>query len=254
TRDPGGANRIVALDPATGSEDTGRGFANETSKGGDGSSIGIITGLLGDYATGRIYATTRSGGSSATVWCVDVSGATAQLVWSAAVGDADAAPSLRSGVLYVGTLTGEVVALDADTGTVRWTYATGDGPVKAVVWPSFANADLYLATTNTLWALTDTGSSASLHWSVTAVPTPSSPLERLGSGRLLVGGGDGKLYELDAVTGTVQGSVAVASGQLGSPSYDSTSALALVGAEDGTVSAVSMSAGAAPVRGVHPLW
>jgi outer membrane protein assembly factor BamB len=243
TRGAGGANTLFALDPATGATVTGLSFTNDPSQGGDGLGIGIITGVLVDYDTNFATFTSRdlAGGSSATVWCVDLGGATAQLVWSAAVGDIDGAPSLYGGRVYVGTNTSNLVALDAATGAVAWTFSAGDGPVKGHPWPRFGTSELVFATTNTVWSVQDNGSSAVKLWDTATISTPSIPLLVVGTDQLLVGGGDGTLYQLDADTGAVTGAEMLAAGSaLGSPAADVVNGSAHVGAENGVVYTVEL--------------
>ena len=130
-----------------------------------------------DYPTRRVYFASRerSAGKS-TLWCLDVTAGGATLKWKRALGDIDGSPVLRNGVVYVGTNTGVVYALDADDGDTRWTFATGDGPIKGFVFPDRLDQDLYFSTTTRVWGLTDNGAAAAQKWAaVTSIPSPSYP-------------------------------------------------------------------------------
>jgi outer membrane protein assembly factor BamB len=245
TRNATSANKLYALDPASGEK------LAEFDNGGGTSAIGIITGISVDYATGNVYFTSRAsgGGSSHTLWCVHASrtaGATVASLtyaWSLPLGDSDGAPILRQNRLYVGTNAGEVKAVDPTTHQVVWTYTCNplNGPIKGYVFPRLGSSplQLFLATTDRVWAILDNGTTASLSWSV-AVPKPSTPLYVSGTNHLLVGGGDGTLYQLDTdKNGKVSGSVSLGSSPLGSPGLDVTNDMLLVGSTAGLVHAVA---------------
>ncbi|MEE8217387.1 MAG: hypothetical protein V3S03_00315, partial [Vicinamibacteria bacterium] len=78
------------------------------------------------------------------------------------------------------------------------------GPVKGFVWPDRSSTDLYFATNNFVWGISDTEapsmpnkfpSGVSLGGSV----TPSTLLFVPGSTYVYVGGSDGTLYEIDVL-------------------------------------------------------
>lgn len=243
TRAGGQDNRVVALDPASGQ------MLWWFDNGGGANGIGIISsGVTVDYATNRLYFTSRarSGGSADTVWALAFTPSGANKVWSRALGSIDAAPSLYGGRLYVGTNTGHVYALDAATGATLWSYATGGGPVKSFVAPETVPVPrrLVFSTTSSVWALRDEGSSASLLWRQDAIPTPSGVLWVPGQPWLAVGGGNGRLYQLQLSDGSVS-SVQLSPNNvsIGSPSFDVTNNLVYVGSEAGAVFAVSLPAG-----------
>ncbi len=239
TRNASADNSLVALDSLSGA----RRLAYSYSEPG---AIGIITGITVDYDTERVYFTSRArdGVNNHTVWCVDVSGSSAVKVWSRAVGDIDGGPVLAGGRLYVGTNAGTVVALElADNGATMRTYATGDGPVKGYVWPEWGTSNLYCSTTNRVWSLVDPGSGSQLvrRWdSGSSVPSPSVPMLLDSAGRVLVGGGDGRLYQLDAATGALAGAaVALGTSALGVPAFDVLNGILHVGSTSGVVHAVA---------------
>jgi len=241
TREAGAANTLVALDPATGAADSAMSFSNTVAQGGDGLDLGIITGITIDYASTYAYFTTRenSSGSDHTLWCVSLGGSSSSLVFSLALGNIDAAPVLYSGTLYVGTTAGDIVAVNASTGSINWTVATGDGAVKSFVFPRFGSSEIYLATTTKVWAMQDNGSSATTLWNISTIPSPSAPLQLPGTSLLFVGGGDGTLYQVNMSNGLVDASLALSSAALGTPSADVINSTLQVGSEDGRIHLVA---------------
>ncbi len=241
TRESSAANTLFALDPSTGATDSAMSFTNSSAQGGDDQAMGIITGVYADYGNDYAYFTSRenSSGSNHTIWCVDLSGASVSLVWSAALGNIDAAPVLYSGRVYVGTTAGDVVALDALTGAVKWTKSTGDGAVKAFVFPRFGTSEIYFSTTNKVWGLSDNGSSYSDLWGVSTVSSPSAPVQLPGTTLLFVGGGNGTLYQLNMTNGGVDASLALSTAALGIPSADVVNSTLQVGSEDGRIHLIS---------------
>ncbi|NOZ93875.1 MAG: PQQ-binding-like beta-propeller repeat protein [Acidobacteria bacterium] len=242
SRDAGLDNLMYLLDPTDGHIIAG--FDN----GGGAGGMGIISSSATvDYATNRIFFASRSraGGSQDTLWCLQFTAGGFTKVWSKPYGDIDGAPVLLSGRLYVGNNAGVVYAVDPANGAEIWDHATGDGAVKGFIWPQYTTSTprkLYFSTTNTVWALTDDGSSASLTWSTTAIPAPSIPLAPFGGSALYVGSSDGRLYQLDAATGGVDTSVTLGDGSatIGSPAMDVVNNMAYVGSESGAVYGVAL--------------
>ncbi|RKZ70226.1 MAG: hypothetical protein DRQ48_06630, partial [Gammaproteobacteria bacterium] len=217
-----------------------------------GGTIGIISsGATVDYANNRLYFASRENpsGSNHTLWCISFDGTSASLVWSKAYGDIDSAPVLFDGVLYVGTNAGIVGAVNPVNGDIIWTYSTNDGPVKGYIDYEFVTGGprkVFFATTNDVWALTDNGASVSLAWRQTDnavdVVGPSIPLTLADQGAMYVGSTDGRLYQLNTASGAVVTSAVMGAGTatVGSPGYDWMNSLAYVGAEDGSVYAVTL--------------
>ena len=127
-----------------------------------------------------------------------------------------------------------------------------DGEVKGFAFPDRRNADLYLSTNTRVWGVNDTVDPANPNlvplWSVTDIPTPSIVLHWPGTDYLYVGGGDGRLYEIDVASPTPQTtkkSVTLeANAQIGAPSLDGPKSLVLVGSATGVVYAVRAAASA----------
>jgi hypothetical protein len=241
----GGNNRFYALDAASG------GVVNFFDGGGAPTDVGVVSGGVSvDYATRRVYFTSRRAGRPDTVWAFDASAAGLSLAWSRAPGDVDAAPVLRGGRLYVGTVGGEIRAYDASVGPLEgsepWSapFPTLDGSVKGFLFPDRLSSDLFFSTNGKLWSIRDDGGDAGFNWSTTAVPSPSIPvIGRVGGiAYVFVGGGDGRLYQLDAATGLQVTSVRLGDGsaRIGPPSLDATSGLVFAGSEAGILYAVQV--------------
>jgi outer membrane protein assembly factor BamB len=240
TRNSSSDNEIVALRLSDGH------VAWRFDNGGGSNAIGIVSGSSSvDYATRRLYFASRSpsGGSPNTLWCIEFTDLGATLVWARAIGDVDGSPIVFGGRVYVGTNQSRVYAVDAGTGKDLWSapFDAADGPVKGFVWPGFGTGELYFATTTALHALTDGGASAVEKWRVASIPSPSTPLFVPGSKYLLVGGGDGRLYQLDIGTtppGATFEVLGAGKAAVGAPSLDLTNQLIYVGTTLGAIYAV----------------
>src|SRR5260370_258415 len=124
------------------------------------------------------------------------------LDWSYTTGSVQSSPAVANGVVYIGSMDDKLYALDAVTGALKWSYATGGyidsspAVVGGVVYVDSGDLNLYVldAVTGTLkWSYT-TGSYRSYIYSSPAVA----------NGVVYVGSTDAKLYALDAVTGALK--------------------------------------------------
>jgi len=245
TRNATANNIFYALNATTGAA------AWSFNNGGGANGIGIITGdPWVDYggATHKVYFTsrTKSGGSSGTVWCLDYTNSTATLCsgYPISAGDSDGSITIWNGKIYIGNNTGKVYSFNASTGAQNWVFDTADGPVKGFINPDFAGAtnDIYLTTTNKIWAITDNGASATQRWATSAAAFPSIPL-LTAFGTMYIGSADGKLYELSNLSAgspTVK-SLTLGTGDavVGSPSFDYSNNRVYVGTDAGRVYAVA---------------
>ena len=147
----------------------------------------------------------------------------------------------HGGRIYVGTNEGDVVALDAATGTVEWTFDTADGAVKGFLFPQHGTTKFLLSTTSKVWSLSDDGSSASVtpNWPVT-IAGPSSPLPVPFSTNVLVGSANGLLYQLDVDDPAIfeTESLGDGAGGVGMPTIDIFNGVIYVGTEEGVIYAV----------------
>jgi hypothetical protein len=254
TRDATADNVFAALDPATGA------VLASFDNGGGSSGIGIINGTAAvDYASARVYFTShaKSGGSATTLWCLQL-GPTGTVFatcagWTPpALGDIDASPVLRGGRVYVGSSAGggTVYSVDAASGAADRSFVHADGQVKGFVFPDRNSDDLYFATDNRVWLLSDTGAATMPENSIVggvslgSGVSPSTVLFVPGSHYVYVGGSDGKLYEIDVAGAPVVKSVPLGDGLsvVGAPSLDRgfTPNLVHVGTEAGVFYAVSV--------------
>jgi uncharacterized repeat protein (TIGR01451 family) len=242
TRSSSSANAFVTLAVPDGSI-VGTPFDN----GAGANSIGIVSsGASVDYATDRVYFTSRSNpaGTNETLWAFDITAAGLSYAWSRALGNIDAAPVLRSGRIYVGTTAGKIHALNAANGADLWAapFECGDGSPKGFLWPDASSFDLYFSTNGKVWSLSDDGSSVSMNWSVASIPGPSIPLLVPWMHYLYVGSSDGRLYQFDLLTGPIPAVSAIlmgdGTGAVGSPSFDVQNLIIYVGSEGGVIYAV----------------
>ena len=208
---------------------------------GNGQPMGIISGqAVVDYTSRRVYFASYEGVAGAhTMWCVEFDASSAHLVWARALGDIDGSPVLRTGRVYVGTNTGLVHALDANTGADLWAapLATDGTAIKGFVWPVRGSTRLYAATAGNIFAIEDNGGTASSPWAV-ALTSPS-PLVHNGA-FLYVGTGNGRLYEIDAAGNTKFVLLGDGSAAAGSPSMDFQNNLVYVGTTAGRFYAVAV--------------
>ena len=251
TRDDGADNVMVALNP-----DTPGNIIGSFNNGGAGSGIGIINSMASvDYATNRVYFTSHvnSTGSSGTLWCLQMGppGPVLGFVWKRDLQDIDSSPVLHNGRIYVGSMDGggTVYSINAATGAMGddRTFVHGDGQVKGFVWPDRDSQDLYFATTNSVWGISDTGAAAippkfpavSLGGGI----TPSTILFVPGSTYVYAGGSDGNLYEIDVlpvIPTLKQQQLGDGLALVGAPSYDWFYTLIHVGTEAGIFYAIQV--------------
>jgi hypothetical protein len=235
-------NTYYALDPVTGLNLS----TNSHGLMGGVPGMGVV-----DYTGNRVFFLTTA--TSGTLWGFDLGTAGSPNLNPSvlasgnpvAVGSANGAAVLRDGRLYFGTADHNVRALRLSDGASD-AYDHGNGEAKGFVFPDRRNGDLYFSTDSYVWAVRDDLEPASpnltLHWSVDDIPTPSIVLHRPGTDFLYVGGGDGRLYEIDVAAADPQGTkkslVLEANSQIGAPSLDGPNNLVLVGSATGVVYAV----------------
>ena len=139
--------------------------------------------------TGMVIALDAPNG--ALIWKYDIPRESWGELW--------ADPVLADGMVYVGSFNGNMYALDAATGTLRWSYATGD----VIRWPaSVAYRAVYFGSVDhNLYALD--ASTGILRWSYeTDRPLWIGPV--VAGGLAYQAPGDRHLYALDAATGKLR--------------------------------------------------
>ncbi|NEU58171.1 PQQ-binding-like beta-propeller repeat protein [Halorussus sp. MSC15.2] len=141
-------------------------------------------------------------------------------------------PAVAGDAVYVGRGDGQVVALSAADGSVRWRTDT-DGPVDSS--PAVADGTVYVGSYDeNVYALDATD--GTIRWTYrTGGEVLSSPA--VADGVVYVGSGDGVLYALDAGSGEEVGRIAVGTWIRSSPAVvDGT---VYVGSDDGCVYAIA---------------
>ncbi|NHX37175.1 PQQ-binding-like beta-propeller repeat protein, partial [Halolamina sp. R1-12] len=135
-------------------------------------------------------------------------------IWNTSTGDnVLSSPTLANGTVYVGSYDGSLYAFDADTGTQKWSTATGGSIYQSS--PTVANGTVYLGSYDgSLYAFdADTGTqkwSAATGDSISGSPT-------VANGTVYVGSADNSLYAFDADTGTQKWSAATGDNIKSSP-------------------------------------
>ncbi len=113
-----------------------------------------------------------------------------------------------------------------------------DMGLKGFIFPQFGTNNLLLSTETLLWSLRDNGGSVTKNWDTSAIGMgkPSTPLFVPGTNAVLVGSDNGRLYQLNATTGSVAGFVQLGDGLsgVGAPSFDVANGMILVGSEAGS--------------------
>lgn len=193
-----------------------------------------------------VFASYSNGGTQSSVWAIDT--LTGGLKWSIAVGDIDAAPSvsLDETAVYVGTVTGDIYALDITNGSFKWTAPfAAASPVVGVIFENYISTGILYFTTQdgNIRAIQDngTGTIPSQLWQ-TIIAGASSPLPVPDPGWdvMYVGSSDGNLYELNLADGTqsIYGPWAFGS-QVGDPVLDISSNFIFAGTSGGRIYSIS---------------
>jgi outer membrane protein assembly factor BamB len=249
TRDTATDNALVALNPLTG------GLLGSFTNGGGANGIGIINGMaVLDYAKPPhvYFASHAKTAGGPTLWCQELTATPAVFAscpgWThAALGDIDGSPVIRAGRIYVGSGNGggTVYSVDAASGAADRSFPHLDGQVKGFVFPDRGSDDVYFATDNKVWSLSDTASGMAENFPPGGVSLdgarPSAVLFVPGSHYLYVGASNGRLYEIDTATGTYTWEqLGDGKAVVGAPSLDRETSLVHVGTEAGVFYAVSV--------------
>jgi outer membrane protein assembly factor BamB len=130
---------------------------------------------------------------------------TGKVRWRVTIGPSESSPLVVDGVVYVGDWNGKVYAFNAATGSTRWTFSTG-GKVKNAM--AYAGGRIYFGSyDHHVYALN--ARTGKLFWRASAQ-------QRLGSrgtfystpavayGRVYIGSTDGKVYSFGATSGKLR--------------------------------------------------
>ncbi|HET9804362.1 MAG TPA: hypothetical protein VFP96_14080, partial [Candidatus Acidoferrum sp.] len=166
----------------------------------------------------------------------------------------DYSPTLapNSDILFVSVNGGSLLAIDPTSGATLASINPGDGGLKssAAVATNTMPYTVVFSTSTKVWAyqfacvptpnvcLPGLGGTFNLIWGGTSITTPSAPLTYFPLTKVYVGGGDGKIHELDLATG-VDGKQRVlnptAGVTVGDVSIDTTLSYVIAAATDGRV-------------------
>jgi hypothetical protein len=196
------ANRIVGIDGNTGATV----WQTIGNSGGVAKMDIVSSSPAVDFVNHAVWVTSRSGGGTAqpSLWKLNPN--TGAVLTTAALGDTDTDPTLSipGDVLFVANNAGTIFAINPTTAATLKSVAGGDGAIISfpialgltspytVIFSgqTAVHAMTYDKTANTFTSL----------WSTT-ISGPSAPIGFTGGPKVYVGSADGKIHELDAVTG-----------------------------------------------------
>jgi hypothetical protein len=254
----GSGNRFYALDPFTGAVvDV---FPQGTESGVSG--LGPISAMAAvDYGLGRVYFGTKGGtapDAPETLWCLELGPPydALRLRWRlgppAGPGDIYTSPVVRGTRLYVADVNGLIWSVGVNGDDVYPALDLGDGAIKGFPFPDRASTSLFVATSTSVWGLTDDPvNKLKSAWQVPALNNPSVVLFRPRTSELYVGVEDigtvggpdfAGLLRIDVGTGSIASSLPLEDfvKTIGAPSLDVgvTPNLLHVGSDGGVVYAV----------------
>lgn len=178
----------------------------------------IYGGLTLDETSDLLYVPSdRNDPTQDSLWAIDV--VTGTLAWSVNVGPVWTTPFMLGDRLYVLTTAGSIRALDKATGTTLWAASNGGDPFvddgAIIETPA---GEVFIVGINYkggIFLVRDDGlfaTSLPITLPVGVAAIPGAILPGLGAENLFIGADDGRIYQLDLVTGTVETSRLVAEG------------------------------------------
>ena len=134
------------------------------------------------------------------------------LRWSYLTGSYASSPAAAGGAVYFGSDDGKVYAVNAATGRLRWSYATGSGVYAG---PAVAGDTVYIGSDDDkLYALN--AATGHLRWSYSNnYAVESTPV--VAGGTVYFGSNDHRVYALNAATGRLRWSYSAQDAVLSSP-------------------------------------
>jgi hypothetical protein len=196
------ANRIIGIDGNTGATV----WQTIGNTGGVAKMDIISSSPAVDFVNHAVWVTSRSaaGVAQPSLWKLNPN--TGAVLSTGALGDTDTDPTLSipGDVLFLANNAGTIFAINPTTAATLQSVAGGDGAIISfpivlgltspytVIFSgqTAVHAMKYDKTANTFTSL----------WSTT-ITTPSAPIGFTGGAKVYVGSGDGKIHELDVVTG-----------------------------------------------------
>lgn len=177
---------------------------------GSTDDLDVVSGLGVDPARDTLYVTSDRTFSTLqdSVWALDV--LTGSLDWAVSEGRIWVPPVVRDSRLYVANLSGELKALDKGSGNGLWTLPNGGIPiVEALSAGHAAPYDDLIAVVDFLGQVglvRDDGNAGVWEWSevglAPGVQATSVVLDDIG-GHVYAGGSDGRVYQIDILTGQI---------------------------------------------------
>jgi outer membrane protein assembly factor BamB len=139
-------------------------------------------------------------GRSKYVYAVDATNGSLKWKWFNSVSQAEfqSGPSVVNGILYIGDVNGNMIALDAGSGDIKWSFSTHDYSSS----PTIADGILYFETSRAIYALD--ALTGTLKWQhFYNLILHGSPAVAKGVVYFTTGGGNSSfLYAVDAKTGS----------------------------------------------------
>ena len=177
-------------------------------------NVGIVPPLdmtsstpLIDYSRNSIWLTSRSADSARqpSLWEIDANAGS--VLSTSNLGDVDGSPVLtpRSEVLFVGNNAGTLFAIDPSNGTTLASLEGSDGAVRGA--PAIVNSNppyqvVFSSSSKVQEVSFDARTNTFTRIWNTSIASPSTPLHLVGLSKIYVGSSDGRVHELDAVTGS----------------------------------------------------
>jgi hypothetical protein len=195
-------NRIVGMDGNTGAT-----LWQTIGNSGGVAKMDIISSSPAvDFVNHAIWVTSRSNGGTAqpSLWKLNPN--TGAVLTTAALGDTDTDPTLSipGDVLFVANNAGTIFAINPSTAATLKSVAGGDGAIISfpIVLGLTSPYTVIFSGQTAVHAMTydKTANAFTSLWSTT-INGPSASIGFTGFGKVYVGSADGKIHELDAVTG-----------------------------------------------------
>ena len=195
-------NRIVGIDGNTGAT-----LWTTIGNGNAGAPMDIINSTPAvDFTNHAVWVTSRSNGGVAqpSLWKLNPNNGA--VISTAALGDTDSDPTFSTpgDVLFVANNAGTIFAINPATGATLKSVAGGDGAIISfpIALGLTSPYTVIFSGQTAVHAMTfnkATNTFASL-WNTT-IAGPSAAIGNTGFGKVYVGSTDGKIHELDIVTG-----------------------------------------------------